>query len=62
MVPDAATDTDGDGLPNVEEVDTYGLNTTNPDTDDDGLSDGYEVTMSHTDPAPLSSVVTKLQI
>lgn len=35
LVPNATVDTDGDGLPNVEEGDTYSLNTTNLDTDED---------------------------
>lgn len=43
-------DTDGDGLSDGEEVNTYKTNPLNPDTDGDGLSDGQEVTQYKTDP------------
>jgi len=36
-------DTDGDGLSDGEEVNTYNTDPTNPDTDGDGLNDGEEV-------------------
>lgn len=44
-----ATDTDGDGLTDVEEA-QWGTDPNNPDTDDDGLSDGDEVHVYKTDP------------
>jgi len=37
------TDTDGDGLTDTEETNTYNTNPNKADTDDDGMSDGYEV-------------------
>jgi hypothetical protein len=37
-------DPDGDGLPTYKEVETYGTNPDNPDTDGDGMNDGWEVT------------------
>ena len=37
------TDTDGDGLLDYIEVDTYNTNPNNPDTDSDSISDGDEV-------------------
>ena len=43
-------DTDGDGLSDGDEVNTYMTNPVNPDTDGDGLSDGDEVNKYHTDP------------
>jgi hypothetical protein len=43
-------DSDGDGLTDIEEVNTYGTDHTNPDTDGDGLSDGDEVNVYSTDP------------
>ncbi len=42
-------DDDRDGLRNVEES-RLGTNPTNPDTDEDGLSDGHEVRKFKTDP------------
>jgi Flp pilus assembly protein TadG len=45
-----ATDTDGDGLLDGEEVHTYGTNATNPDTDGDGLLDGDEVKIYNSNP------------
>lgn len=43
------TDTDKDGLNDAKE-DELGTNTTNPDTDGDGLTDGAEVSIWGTDP------------
>jgi hypothetical protein len=44
-------DTDGDGLKDGEEVDTYKTDPMKADSDGDGLSDGDEVLKSKTDPA-----------
>jgi hypothetical protein len=41
-IPDNAEDTDGDGLPNFDEL-AENLDPGNPDTDGDGLRDGEEV-------------------
>ena len=38
-----AIDTDGDGLPDVLEESQYGTLKDDPDTDNDGMSDGWEV-------------------
>ena len=46
---DAALDFDGDGLTNLEEYQN-GTDPHNPDTDGDGVSDGEEVHVRHTDP------------
>ena len=46
---DAVLDFDGDGLTNLEEYEN-GTDPNNPDTDGDGLPDGYEVHTLHTDP------------
>ncbi len=46
---DPATDTDGDGLTDIEET-TLGTDPENPDTDGDGLSDGDEVNEFGTSP------------
>lgn len=43
------TDTDGDGLPDVQEAE-LGTNPENPDSDDDGITDGDEVNVHRTDP------------
>jgi outer membrane protein OmpA-like peptidoglycan-associated protein len=48
--PEAA-DSDGDGLPDGEEISRYRTNPLRNDTDSDGLGDGDEVTKYHTDPA-----------
>ncbi len=48
VVPDP-NDPDGDGLPTTQEG-PIGTNPNDPDTDDDGLSDGAEVNTHHTDP------------
>jgi hypothetical protein len=49
-VADEGIDTDGDGLADNEERDTYGTDPYDPDTDDDGLLDGREVHTTLTDP------------
>jgi hypothetical protein len=38
-------DDDGDGLTNAQEFDIYGTDLYNPDTDGDGVFDGYEVSV-----------------
>ncbi len=40
-----AGDTDVDGLSNDDEINIYGTDPTNPDTDGDGLTDGAEVAL-----------------
>jgi hypothetical protein len=47
---DASRDTDADGLTNLQEY-AAGSNPGNPDTDNDGLTDGTEVNAYGTDPA-----------
>jgi Bacterial TSP3 repeat/Fibronectin type III domain len=46
----SALDTDGDGLTDREEVETYGTDPKRADTDGDGLKDGDEVKRHHSDP------------
>lgn len=53
-------DDDGDGLTNAEEK-AIGTNPTNPDTDEDGLSDGAEVRKYHTNPLKADSDLDKLK-
>jgi hypothetical protein len=43
-------DTDGDGLSDREEVETYGTDPTKADTDGDGLTDREEIELHRTDP------------
>jgi hypothetical protein len=43
-------DTDSDGLPDGDEVNTYSTSPINPDSDDDGLADGDEVNTYGTSP------------
>lgn len=43
-------DSDGDGLTDLDEVETYKTNPFSSDTDSDGLDDGYEVFNSKTNP------------
>lgn len=45
----SAFDLDGDGLTNEEETNTYGTDPNDPDSDDDGFSDGVEIAAG-TDP------------
>jgi predicted lipoprotein with Yx(FWY)xxD motif len=40
-----ACDDDGDGLTNADELTVYGTDLQNPDSDGDGVYDGYEVSM-----------------
>jgi hypothetical protein len=42
-ITDPLEDRDEDGLTNISELNTYSTAPTQPDTDDDGLSDGWEV-------------------
>ena len=50
-VPVTSTqDSDGDGLTDTEETDTYGTDPDSADTDGDGLNDGDEVSVYGTDP------------
>jgi len=49
ILPSAFVDTDGDGLSNEDEVYIYGTDPADPDSDDDGVDDGAEVTFG-TDP------------
>ena len=39
----SAVDSDGDGLSDADEVNVYGTDPFDPDTDDDGMPDGWEV-------------------
>ncbi|SHH56081.1 DUF7343 domain-containing protein [Halobaculum gomorrense] len=50
-----AADTDGDGLIDGLELDTYGTDPLVGDTDGDGLSDGTEITDSRTDPTSIDT-------
>lgn len=43
-------DSDGDGLTDLDEVETYKTNPFSSDTDNDGLDDGYEINNSKTNP------------
>ncbi|MEK7251556.1 MAG: outer membrane beta-barrel protein [Bacteroidota bacterium] len=53
-------DDDEDGLTNAREEE-LGTNPTNPDTDEDGLSDGAEVRKYHTDPLNADSDFDRLK-
>lgn len=50
VVDDRNTDSDGDGLTDWEEKNTYGTKPLSPDTDGDGLTDWAEVMIYKTDP------------
>jgi hypothetical protein len=43
----AGGDTDGDGLPDIDETIWYGSDPNNPDTDSDGVPDGVEAARCH---------------
>ena len=43
VVITASTDSDGDGLADIAEIQTHGTDPNDSDSDDDGLSDGEEV-------------------
>jgi len=45
-------DSDGDGLSDDDEINKYGTDPTNPDTDGDGCEDGFEVTHGFDPRAP----------
>ena len=52
-------DTDGDGISDLDEINVYGTDPSNPDSDSDCLTDGFEVSSgsdpSSYDPAPAQS-------
>jgi RHS repeat-associated protein len=52
----SATDSDGDGLTDSQEIDVYHTNPHDPDSDDDGIPDGYEV---HHGLDPLKSATSR---
>lgn len=54
---DKTGDADGDGLNNYDEVTLYGTNPYSADTDDDGISDNYEMSQTIFDPLDASSPV-----
>ena len=39
------TDTDGDGIPDIEEINIYGTDPNKMDTDGDGINDGDEINL-----------------
>ncbi len=49
-IPDGCDDTDGDGLTDHEEINTYRTDWNSTDTDGDALSDGDEVNTHNTNP------------
>ena len=49
VVITASTDSDGDGLADIAEIQTHGTDPNDSDSDDDGLSDGDEIA-NGTDP------------
>ncbi|MCX7622992.1 MAG: hypothetical protein N2Z82_04465 [Thermomicrobium sp.] len=52
--PAASSDSDGDGFVDDEEI-SFGSDPHNPDTDGDGLSDGFEVWQYGTDPTVIDT-------
>ncbi|MCX7818698.1 MAG: hypothetical protein N2652_05755 [Kiritimatiellae bacterium] len=54
-VPDGSDDTDGDGISNRDEVVVYRTDPGNVDTDDDSLTDLYEITQVVFDPRDSTS-------
>ncbi|MHA1347815.1 MAG: hypothetical protein ACTSVO_02325 [Candidatus Heimdallarchaeaceae archaeon] len=48
LVSDIDSDTDEDGISNIEEIDIYQSNVENPDTDFDGLNDWDEINVYNT--------------
>ncbi len=52
--PQASRDSDGDGLDDEDEL-SFGTDPFNPDTDQDGLSDGFEVWIFGTDPRKIDT-------
>ena len=56
---DDIVDSDGDGIPNSVEVNLLGTDPNDPDTDDDGLNDGFEIgndgTLDANDTNPLDA-------
>ena len=53
--PVPVSDTDGDGISDLDEVSTYGTNPSANDSDGDGLSDGDEINVHNTDPTVADS-------
>ncbi|MCB9679860.1 MAG: hypothetical protein H6733_00185 [Alphaproteobacteria bacterium] len=49
-IVDGVSDTDGDGLLDIEETCIWGTDPNNPDTDGDTLDDGFEALLSPSDP------------
>jgi hypothetical protein len=50
MTTTVPTDSDGDGLADVDEMNTYGTDPNNPDTEGDHVTDGDEILVHGTDP------------
>lgn len=53
--PGPLVDSDGDGLPDVDEIGVYGTDPGNPDSDGDGLDDGVEVLTAGSNPMSADS-------
>ncbi len=58
---DAGVDTDGDGLTDWEETNTYGTNPNLADSDDDGMDDGDEIAAG-TSPTSDTSVLALVDV
>jgi len=43
VFPNPQTDSDGDGIPDDDEIDIYGTDPQKADTDSDGIPDGWEI-------------------